>query len=379
MLNGSVSPSIFNEVIPMDFSNGLPFIKVEIQGQEYRFLFDTGAPNTISAELAKKLDYKVVKTVNINDSQGNSRKQVSVKLDEIKIGEVTFENMGAVIVDHNKVFALKCFNFDGIIGSNLIHSAVWEIDYEREKIRFSNDRSAFDVPDDALVLPIKPKWAQRKPLVEVDAGGISFNEVTFDTGASGAFGLSVGKSKVDLDSLTYFEIKGSISTGVYGDGGESLIRYGFVDTLRVGNVEFYDQFVGFENKGSATLGNKFFDGYRMIIDLTAREVFLIETSGFDNKEFKSFGFIPKFKDQKMFVNALIQGSPADSLGIEIGSQILEINGVDYQEISDADACSFRLDNPLETVDEIQLKFVLDSIEVEGSLRRQNFARKKIKL
>jgi len=44
--------------IPFEYRLGLPIINVTINGESYDFLFDTGASNIISQELAKKINAK---------------------------------------------------------------------------------------------------------------------------------------------------------------------------------------------------------------------------------------------------------------------------------------------------------------------------------
>ena len=46
--------------IPFEYSLGLPIIQVSINGKSYDFLFDTGAINIISEEMASELNVKTI-------------------------------------------------------------------------------------------------------------------------------------------------------------------------------------------------------------------------------------------------------------------------------------------------------------------------------
>ena len=123
------------EKIPVLFINDLPLISVTINGKDYVFLFDTGAPTVISTEIYEDLNLKPSKKSNINDSQGNSSKQILTSLPEMKLGKATFSNIGCVVIDFD-VPELSCYKIQGIVGANQMSSAFWKIDYPNETIFF---------------------------------------------------------------------------------------------------------------------------------------------------------------------------------------------------------------------------------------------------
>ena len=70
MSKGEIEQQQFISEIPFDYGLELIIIKVTIEEKEYDFLYDTGAPNVISQELAQELNIKPYVTNKTIDSQG---------------------------------------------------------------------------------------------------------------------------------------------------------------------------------------------------------------------------------------------------------------------------------------------------------------------
>ena len=116
------------EIIDLKIVNNLPMCQVTINGNEYWFLVDTGAAMVISKEILKDLNLKTLHSATVRDSQKNKATQDFCILPEIKIGNMIFKNIAAVAmtIDNQE---LKCFGFDGIVGSNLLAKLSWQFDY----------------------------------------------------------------------------------------------------------------------------------------------------------------------------------------------------------------------------------------------------------
>ena len=112
---GEIDRISFSEKVDIEIENGLIFVPVQIEGHKYRFLFDTGAPFSISTDLQDALDYKVVSKGHIVDS-GNNRKRVNyVLVDTVLIGSIPFINQTAFEGDFTSNPILECLGIDGIL------------------------------------------------------------------------------------------------------------------------------------------------------------------------------------------------------------------------------------------------------------------------
>ena len=73
--------------VPVRVSRNVFFVDVEIEGETYNFLFDSGAPMVISPEIMEKHGAIVLREANVTDSQGAKVKQEFVKMPNFAIGD----------------------------------------------------------------------------------------------------------------------------------------------------------------------------------------------------------------------------------------------------------------------------------------------------
>jgi hypothetical protein len=154
---GDGPEEIYQDSIAFTRQSRLIIFPVTIQGKTYRFLFDTGAPMVVSEELAKTLKMKRVSRKSVGDSQGKREKLNYVRMDEITVGHKSFTNLTAIVADLKRAPAINCLNIDGIVGGNLMRMAIWDIDYEKEVMYFTNDFEHFEPDTNAFVMPFRQK------------------------------------------------------------------------------------------------------------------------------------------------------------------------------------------------------------------------------
>jgi hypothetical protein len=141
----------FVEEISFRESSGFVIVQVQIHGEAYDFLFDTAAPNVISKKLFKKLGLKANFKQKTTDSSGASNDLEFVKIPNMKIGNVAFENFGAIVVDISKSKSLSCFgDIQGILGTNLLSRLAVQIDFQDEKVRFTDRIDLLNLPDTSI-------------------------------------------------------------------------------------------------------------------------------------------------------------------------------------------------------------------------------------
>lgn len=151
------------EKVNLRFENNLPFVKVDINGKMYNFLFDTGAPTVISGAIYKALNLKKKYKRVIGDSDQNMQQQILTELPEMKVDRLVFKNVGAVVLDLNSA-ELGCLKIDGIIGANQMAKLFWKVNYSENSLEASKDLSLFDLRDYGSVIPFETK-AQKTPMV----------------------------------------------------------------------------------------------------------------------------------------------------------------------------------------------------------------------
>jgi hypothetical protein len=366
---GNLKETSFTERIPFNFEFGVPIIKVNIEGKNYNFLFDTGAPTVISPNLATELNLKTAAKAKTTDSQGNSNPQNFVSIPNIKIGNLNFENIGAVVIDMKQVFEFKCMNFDGIIGANQMEKAIWEIDYKTKMLTVSNDLSAFNIPSTAEVLNFKAKQAQKTPIVEVKIGNKIAN-VTFDTGATTDFNLPFETYQSEISTFKGVEAMGNSSSGIYGTSKSSTTTYKKIPYFTISDMPLKDQIVTFSEGPSSIIGNTLFKNYRLILNWKEHKIYMIKVNDSKNTKYESFGIGLRYINNKPTVAKIFKNTAAEKSGLLINDQIIALDGKNTSNFTEAEACFNSFNSLLTGKNTISITILREGQQLDFQLKKE---------
>lgn len=344
---GNLLQTSFTEKIPFTFEYGIPFITVSINGKPYNFMFDTGAATIISPEIAKTFDLKSSFDQKVIDSQGASNKQQFIKIPSIKIGKLSFENIGAAVIESSDVFEFKCMKFDGIIGANLMAKAIWQIDYQNKILTATNNLANLEIPTTSNIIPFIPVNTQKTPSVAIKIGNKT-KHVTFDTGSNGDFNLGVKSYQSEISTFESAESIGITSIGIYGSGKSSFIKYVKVPVLEIGDIMLTNQIIDFSEQSSNTLGNLFFKNYKVILNWKENRIYMIKEKDYNVEKLQTFGLSLKYINNKPRVIEIYQKSEAEKLGVLINDELLTLNGKDLSQLNDEQACFYAFNSILNT-------------------------------
>jgi len=338
MRSGEVDHDQFNITIPFELRAGVPMVQAEVNGMKGWFLFDSGAPNVISAEFAAKLKLKQKASAGVRDSGGNFKSsQTYVNLEDINIGGVHFRNTGAIVQDLRSSDIFKCLDFDGIIGANLMRQAVWKLDYAKNTISFSDDIANMKPDSSYQAVPFSTLLSGT-PVVTLELSGIPVPGLLFDTGSNKSFSLplrSLRQLKDSLPAETTWEL-GATSYGVGGKGLADTIFYTTVDTLQLGGHRLTQIVVAFDEH-AYTIGNEFFQHYDVILDWNSRKIYLREVTAYANDALVTHGFGVDLVEGGLQVGSIYHGSQAEGQ-LQIGDQILQIDEFRFDPEPDGLIC-----------------------------------------
>jgi len=371
---GKVAQKEFHITIPFEYRLGLIILKVSIADNEYDFLFDTGAANVVTKELAKKLGLAAVSEQKIDDSQGNNNNLGFVTIEQIDIGEINFLNTGAAIADLNSSSAFACLKIDGIIGANLMKKAIWKIDYKNQVITITNSIDALSIPETAYKVQFSQELTGT-PLININLNGIVAKDVTIDSGSNRNIKLAkqdfynLANTMPSLPKLTSF---GNSSYGLYGIGKNDSTFTTIVPQVSLGDILLKNTIVKFKGKSTSIIGNKFFKNYDLIFNWFNNEIYFIEKEEYRNSTLFSFGFNHITKGDKFLIGEIFENSSAYNEGLQLGDQIIQINDVKYDKLSAEQTCQI-LDKGL-AFEEKEI-----SITVLRNNEELNFVLKKLKL
>ena len=370
MNSGEIQQENFITEIPFNFEYGLPIIKIKINEIDYNFLVDTGAPTILSTELYKTLNLKSLTTSGVQDSNGNEKEENYVLIDNIKINNINFQNIGAISTDFNKVFEVKCLNLDGIIGSNLMSLAIWEFDYAAQTITITNNRNNLNIDKKSDVLSFKPKKNQRTPKVDVFINNKKAKRITFDTGSNSDFSMSLNEFSAVVLNSENIETFGNSSTGIYGKGADRTSLYSKVNSIKLGTISLQNQILNFKINASRTIGNKFLKNYKVVIDWNLNQINLSKISNYNSSQLNNFGFGYKIQNKKLYVGTIFKKSEAEKKGIQINDEIIAINELNVTNLTDEDLCNFIFNDITKEGENIKIDILRKGKKLTFNLKKQ---------
>lgn len=366
MKNGKVEQEEFSVQVPFEYRLGLIILKVNIAGEEYDFMLDTGAPNVVSKELADKLGLKHITEQKVGDSQGQKSDLVFSKFEELSIGGIDFYNTGVVIADLKFSNTIACLEVDGFIGSNLMRKAIWKFDYKNQIITMTSSMDSLTIPERPNIISFTPHLTG-VPKVELKLNDVIQKNITVDLGSNGHFSLakntydSIIKKNPTLPKTTNF---GSSRTGLYGEGEADSSFYLKVPAITFGDISLDSTVVKFSPVSASTIGTKFFKNYDVIFNWFTEEIMLINHTEYDNSNFESFGFSCINNEHQLRVSEVNVKMKA----LKIGDQVLSIDEVNYRELNPEQWCEIVGNGLLKDKVEINITILRDNQEISFVLK-----------
>lgn len=335
---GDVNKKDFYQETPIYYDRQAIYTDVSIQGKKYRFILDTGAPNIIASDLADSLNLEAKCTAKSIDSQGNESKMEFSELEEIKIAELAFCKQGTAIVDFKSHDQLSCFDFDGILGANLMKNAVWQIDLENNVLLVANSIDKFKIPDDVPKTSFRTEISGT-PTVSIQVSTMIIDNVTLDYGSNG--GIEIGLAglidTLQKQNLEYTRTFGYSSLGLYGGKNDTMYTY-TVSDISIENFSVGRQKINVNNTGVSILGTDFLKNYLVTIDWPDKIVYFEKVAKDSIIDSATFGFNVIMDGEKLVVAQLSENSKAHKSGLSLNDQILKVNEKDYSQLSKSDYC-----------------------------------------
>ncbi|SMC59873.1 aspartyl protease family protein [Moheibacter sediminis] len=335
------------EKIPLNYTNKLPVVVVSINGKDYNFLIDTGAPTVISNKIYNELNLKPATKNKISDSQNEKETQIFTILPEMKVGNITFTNIGSVVIDFQAP-EFKCLELEGILGANQMAKALWKFNYDEETAEITTDISNFDMNGFDHVFQFTYQQ-QKTPKVE----GILFDDkfnFTFDTGYNGRFKLNKIPSEIKENGhMNKIETSGASSFGIYGKA-ESSTEYIFkTDEFKIADNVFKNEIIS--TGLSSLIGNEFLQDFIFVIDWNQSKIYLKKIKNIE-PELETYGFGYRFMEKKAVVTLVYN---TDGFPLQLGDIILSLNDKNLENLSDDEACEIKANSPKNEKENLKLK------------------------
>ncbi len=337
--------------------NSLVFLKVIINGKEYLFLFDTGASLClISDEIAS--ESAVQNTIHFTDEYENKSK-ANVVLQNIQIGNSSFNNIVCVVNDMKTLTTLGCVKIDGIIGANLINLSNWKIDPVKNLLSFS--KSTFKKQEiSECELEIK-YTGSGLPLIKLNYDNTPFYTL-IDFGFSDYLELNNDILKKSKKIRKINQIKGfGIHSLTINSIIESKVSRLLIDTLRSENSTLINVPTTL-NESKPKIGSSLLKRYLVKLNSLEQKLILTPLQYIDST---TLSFPIKFglNDlNEIIINFIWETVDTKDLGLKIGQKVIKIDNKEFNKLSNSDLCELK--------DQLNQKSSIDITVIVGSKTKE---------
>lgn len=203
-----------------------PIVETQINGKTFRFWLDSGAGvNVISSKVAEAagVPFDEKNRIAISSSIPKKVSGSACNIETLSLGEITCSNVPALVFDKKdltfRLLGIKLMQIDGIIGWPLLKKLDMQLDFNQEKVTFTQPSSK---PQKAYSLG----W-QGQPFIQLlGKNGESLN-MKIDLGSSTTFFYP---SSLDKTGSTPSR-EGKIIRA--GAGGKAIVPYQQLDSLEL--------------------------------------------------------------------------------------------------------------------------------------------------
>jgi len=340
---GRILQKKYHEIIQYETVRDKIIIPVTINGRNFKFLLDTGAPNLISNEVMQELNSYSTNNIIVNDANNLNQSIQSVTIPKIEIGKLTFENQAALVFDLKNHNLLSCYNIDGFIGSNLLKNSILKIDKINQNIVITDQINLLNLK----VKPTKIKLigSQKAPYIELDFLGKNNEKasdmVLIDTGMDGLYDMSNRAFDI-FENENIFEVKGKSEglsgLGLFGSGNPNLQKLVLVENALLNNKSIKNLYAETTDDGNSRIGLEFLNYGNIIIDFKKKNYYFEanDTIILSNNEPK---FASTIIDNKFLVGLVWDKNLAEK--ISFGDEIISIDAFKINEMNICDIMNLK--------------------------------------
>jgi|GEM_PF-1502545 len=371
---GNVSPSSYRETLPFDHIREKVIVPVMINGKERRFIFDTGAITVISNSLYEEMQYLALGNEPFYDIHKNRDTSLVVQVRKMKLGQVSFNNIPALVYDL-KALPWGCFEIDGIIGSNMLRESSVQINLQDSTLTIADHICKMDLGN------------ARKNKMRLNKQNSPFIKLLFDQGHSDYFLFDSGSDGfVNMNRDLFLQMKdevpvqmqrkgnGSNAMGIIGNGRRDDVYRVVLDSFGIASHSVLDPLIEVTSTRSK-VGSQLFHFGKVTLDYVNQNFFFEAYQlplVYDREESPGYGFIPVVDKNTLRVGLVWENSLVDSLGLKPNQRIIRINEYNFADSLEDAFCTLFLENALRESKEIEMIYQ----NHQGAYKRVKIRRKQ---
>ncbi len=332
---GTKSKNYYSE-IDFEWVLNTIIVPAKINGKTYRFILDTGAPNVISKRIYNLIKPKIIDSISISDINNIKKKMPLVSIKNIIFGGISFENIPTLVYDYDNATIYKCFQIDGVIGSNMLRNSIIQFNLETKKITLTDNRKMLSLKRRNST-KIEFIDRQSTPFIYVKLKGKSIfkkgkQQIVIDTGANSLYSLSRNHFKVleKANILKSMEKSyGASNVGLFGTPKPNTQNLVVLPLLKINRLKIKNYVTQTDINENSRIGSGIFKYGITTLDYKNKRFYLkpkhkeVEFKK-NNSNSTRFGFSIGIKKDKFIVGFIWKESLKKKL--YYGDEILEING-----------------------------------------------------
>lgn len=306
------------------------------------FIFDTGAGGTIiNADTAAGLGIVGDETVSQEGGTGTATIVLSTN-HIVDTGDLRFQDVKLGIVDIDHIEKRLGMPIDGVIGWLILSQYAVRVNYDTMLIEiYDNNRFEYDLGASSYPIEVQGTAIFTNVTVAFESGSTFNGKVLVDTGSGNTFSFNTPFTEENgllAEMDTYYERETqSLST-------ESAHIYTtMLADLKIGEYEFstLPANIAIAEAGALSwsgpmgiLGNGVLKHFNVFIDLK-QKVMSLEPNRLYHDQFavncSGFELVTDDAFQKVIIDHVYAASPAEEAGLEVGDEIVQINGANVSD------------------------------------------------
>lgn len=305
---------------------------ININGIERNFIFDTGAHTIIDKNLLPQITYHKLGKTKTFDSNHQKKFLQTIQIESLSIGQIPFYNVVATTTELQRLSDLNCINIAGIIGVNIMNKGVWQIDYSKKTIVFTDQPNL--LPSSSIADTIQfQSDIYGYPTLSIYIDSSFVDQGLLDTGFNGSILLSQQHQPTHKPFVTQFNY-------TYALHGQTAVEQKTMSyPLELNHLLMDSLIINFSSQNTAALiGNRFLREYRTTLNWENSSLVLEKTQN-ESRTFSSYGFHPTIVQDKIIIGSIYDSSLLFKKGIQLGDQILKFNQIDLKQDGASKLCS----------------------------------------
>lgn len=326
---GGAAVKHYYQELPYQDVNGKMIIQVSLGGQTANFLFDTGAPTSMSKELAKASGATFLRSAPVTDAGGLTDSTSVVLSKSIRLGEVEFNDVPAVTLVPD---FFKCWGVTGIIGSNLLRNSIVRIDAVKKHIILTDQPEKLNL-NLSNAIPLLLSKGQSDPRIEIKLAKKVSMTIGFDTGDNSFLRLSEDFMN-QLSKAKVFEVLsegyGATRISAFGEqkpADKFLLRFA---NFNLGSAKFSNVITYTDKNGIPGIGTKLLEYGLVTLDYLDKKFYFDPYKEITDLNETRWPFELSLDGVKLIFGTVWKGAAGQ---IKQGEQILAINEKEYPSVS----------------------------------------------